>query len=314
MSGPPPTQRIIACIWDFDGTLIPGNQQEPLFAEYGVDPDAFWSEVEGLPEYHRARGEVISRDTAYLHHILTYVEAGIFPGLTNARLRELGARLVPSPGMPGFLEAARRHLADGFSAHGVSLEHYVVSNGIQEMIEGSPLAPYLDGIWANTFLEGAAPPGYQGEPDAGAAPGPIRRIGYSIDNTTKTRAVFEINKGVNRDPAIDVNAPLPEGERRVPLRHMVYVADGPSDVPVFSVLNQLGGRTLGVYTAGPRSNFRQVKDLREQGRIQGMAEADFRPGRAACRWLLDALDQIASGIVAARRAASPGASRPAGRG
>ena len=306
------TQTIIAFIWDFDRTLIPGNQQEPLFAEYGVDPDTFWAEVEKLPEYHRARGEVITRDAAYLHHILTYVEAGIFAGLTNAKLRELGARLVPSPGIPEFLDVARRHVASEYAAHALTVEHYVASNGIREMIEGSCIAPALDGIWANTFLERPAPPGYLERPAIDEKPQPISRIGYMIDNTTKTRAVFEISKGVNRNPAVDVNALMPDEQRRVPIRHMVYIGDGPSDVPVFSLLNQRGGKTLGVYTTRPRNNFRQVKDLQEQGRIQGMAEADFRPGQAAYLWLMDSLDQIASEIVEARRRAFSDIPNPPG--
>ena len=305
-------QTVIAFIWDFDRTLIPGNQQEPLFAEYGVDPDVFWAEVEKLPEYYRARGEVISRDAAYLHHLLTYVEAGVFTGLTNARLRELGGRLVPTPGIPEFLAATRRHVEQDFAGHGISVEHYVASTGIREMIEGSCIAPQLDGIWANTFLEVPAPPGYLGRLDIDHEPRPISRIGYMIDNTTKTRAVFEINKGVNRNPSIDVNARMSEEQRRVPIRHMVYIADGPSDVPVFSLLNQRGGKTLGVYTTEPRNNFRQVKDLQEQGRIQGMAEADFRPGKAAYLWLMDSLDQIASEIVEARHRAFSDIPNPPG--
>ena len=76
-----------------------------------------------------------------------------------------------------------------------------------------------------------------------------------IDNTSKTRAIFEINKG----PGIDVNARVAEEERRVPIRNMIYIADGPSDVPVFSVVTQLGGRTLGVYQKGAKSNFEGVK-------------------------------------------------------
>jgi len=306
------TQTIVAFIWDFDRTLIPGNQQEPLFAEYGVDPDVFWAEVEKLPDYYRARGEVISRDAAYLHHILTYVEAGIFAGLTNAKLRELGARLVPSPGIPEFLDATRRHVASEFAVHGITVEHYVASTGIREMIEGSCIAPLLDGIWANTFLENPAPPGYLGRLDIEEEPRPICRIGYMIDNTTKTRAVFEINKGVNRNPSIDVNARMSEEQRRVPIRNMIYIADGPSDVPVFSLLNQRGGKTLGVYTTEPRNNFRQVKDLQEQGRIQGLAEADFRPGKAAYLWLMDSLDQIVSEIVEARQRAFSDIPNPPG--
>jgi hypothetical protein len=295
-------QSVIAFIWDFDSTLIVGNQQEALFTAYGIDGEAFWAEVEALPAYHRERGEIISRDTAYLIHLLNYVEAGMFPGLDNARLRELGARLQPSPGIPEFLAASRRRLAENpaFSGCGLTVEHYAVSTGLRPMIEGSAVAPYLDGIWANTFLEHAAPPGYL----RGAAAPPrsrgISRQGLVIDGTTKTRAIFEINKGANADPRIDVNAPLPEDLRRVPFSQMIYVADGFSDVPAFALLNDRGGRTFGVHPAAPASRS-LVENLHEQGRIQGMAEADFRPGRAARRWLVAALDEIALGILAARR-------------
>jgi hypothetical protein len=308
------TQTVVAFIWDFDRTLIPGNQQEPLFEEYGVDADAFWAEVEGLPEFYRARGEVISRDTAYLLHILAYVEAGIFKDLDNAKLRELGGRLKPSPGIPEFLEATRRHVSSvpEYAAQGITVEHYAISTGIRPMVEGCCVAPHLDGIWANTFLEHTALPGYLSRLGVAPGAGPITRIGYLIDNTTKTRAVFEINKGANRNPGIDVNARMTEEQRRVPIRHMVYIADGPSDVPVFSVLNERGGRTFGVYQTGPRSNFRQVKDLQEQGRIQGMAEADFRPGEAAHLWLVDCLDQIAGEIVEARHRAFADIPNPPG--
>jgi hypothetical protein len=301
---PPPLygQPTIAFIWDFDRTLIPGNQQDPLFAAYGVDPERFWREVEGLTGFYRSRGIQIGRDSAYLLHILTYVEHGIFAGLTNARLRELGAGIEAAPGIPEFLEATRRHVAEHpeYSASGITVEHYAVSTGILPMIEGSSIAAHLDGIWANTFIEESAPPGYCDHLDIPSTEHPIRHIGSSIDNTTKTRALFEINKGVNRNPGIDVNALMAQEDRRVPFRHMIYIADGPSDVPSFSILNAQGGKTLGVYTTDPRNNFRQVKQLQDQGRIQGMAEADYREGRAAHLWLMDSLDQIAAEIVAAR--------------
>ena len=299
------TQTVIAFIWDFDRTLLPGNMQDPIFDEYGVDPGEFWSEVEGLVEYYAKRNILIARDTAYLNHMLTYVEHGLFPGLTNAKLRELGSRLTMAPGIPDFLETTTGHIAGvpECAAEGIRVVHYVVSTGLRPMIEGSPIAGHIDGIWANTFIETPAAPGYLTRLDVEEAPHPITHLGYVIDNTTKTRAVFEINKGVNTNPSIDVNARMSEDQRRVPIRNMIYIADGPSDVPVFSILNQRGGKTLGVYTTEPRNNFRQVKMLQEQGRIQGMAEADYRPGKAAHLWLMDSLDQIAAEIVADRHAA-----------
>jgi hypothetical protein len=302
----PPSQTVIAFIWDFDCTLIAGNQQEALFEEYGVDGDSFWAEVEALPAFHRERGEILSRDTAYLVHLLTYLEAGLFPGLDNARLRDLGARLRPSPGMPEFLAAAAAFPAEhpAFAAAGITVEHYAVSTGLRPMIEGSLIAPYLDGIWANTLLEHTAPPGYLGR--AAAALGRrIPRQGLVVDGTTKTRAIFEICKGTNRDPSIEVDAPMPEEQRRVPFSRMVYVADGFSDIPAFALLNDRGGRTFGVYPAGP-GNRSRAEGLHEQGRIQGMAEADFRPGRPAHLWLMDCLERIAGEILDARQTAPDG--------
>jgi hypothetical protein len=133
-----------------------------------------------------------------------------------------------------------------------------------------------------------------------------------IDNTAKTRAIFEINKGVNKNTTIDVNARMGQEQRRVPIRNMIYIADGPSDVPCFSIVNERGGKTLGVYTTEPKSNFRGVRDLQEQGRIQGMAEADFREAKAAYLWLMDSLDQIADGILDDRGRAFADIPRPPG--
>ena len=307
------TQTVIAFLWDFDRTLIPDNMQAPLFDEYGVDPAQFWREVEGLVAFHRDKGEHVAADMAYLLHILTYVEEGVFRGLTNAKLRELGGKLEPCPGMPEFLESTRERVQEipEFVREGITVEHYVVSTGLRPMIEGSSLAPHLDGIWANTLVEHTAPPGYLDRLPVGD-PGPIRHLSSTIDNTSKTRALFEINKGVNKNRELDVNARMSEGQRRVPLRNMIYIADGPSDVPVFSILNQSGGKTLGVYNLEPRDNHRQVRQLQEQGRIQGMAEADYRPGKAAYLWLVDSVEQIAYEIVENRRQAFASIPHPPG--
>jgi hypothetical protein len=308
------TQTVVAFLWDFDRTLIADNMQGPIFDEYDVDPVLFWQEVDGLVEYHAKRGEVLARDLAYLLHILSYVEAGAFPGLTNAKLRELGGKLEPCPGIPEFLEATRQKVMDvqAFAREGITVEHYIVSTGLRAMIEGSSIAPHVDGIWANTFVSANASPGYLERLQVDDARGPIKHLSYVIDNTSKTRPVFEINKGVNKNPQVDVNARMSEAQRRVPLRNMIYIADGPSDVPVFSILNQNGGKTLGVYTLEPRNNHKQVKQLSEQGRVQGMAEADSRPGKAAFLWLMDSLDQISSEIVEARRMAFAEIKNPPG--
>ena len=94
-------QTVIAVVWDFDKTLIPGYMQEPLFEHYGVDENAFWGEVSALPDKYRRGGvDLISTEILYLNHILDYVADGRFSGLTNAKLKKLGAQLAFYPGIP----------------------------------------------------------------------------------------------------------------------------------------------------------------------------------------------------------------------
>lgn len=308
------TQTVIAFIWDFDRTLIPDNMQGPIFEEYGVDEALFWREVDGLVDYHRAHDEILGRSLAYLIHILTYVEAGVFKGLSNAKLRELGKRLIPCPGIPEFFEETRQYVKDvpEYAKEDIAVEHFVVSTGLRPMIEGSVIAPHVDGIWANSFIESTAQPGFLDQLPVAGEGGEIKHLSDYVGHTSKTRALFEINKGVNVNPSVDVNARMSESQRRVPLRNMIYIADGPSDVPMFSILNKAGGRTLGVYNLEPRNNHKQVKQLQEQGRIQGMAEADYRAGKAAHLWLMDSLDQIALEIVENRRLALAAIKNPPG--
>jgi len=314
MPAPLYTQTVIAFIWDFDKTLIPSNMQDPIFAAYGVEPATFWAEVEGLVEYYARSGVIIQKDTAYLGHLLTYVREGIFGDLSNRKLKKLGAKLVPVPGMPDFMTAIRDRVAEipEFVREGITVEHYIVSTGLRPMIEGSVFGDKIDGLWANTFVEDVAEPGYMDRLPVRSGKGPITQLGYTIDNTSKARAIFEINKGVNRNPGLDVNARMSEDQRRVPIKNMIYIADGPSDVPVFSILNTAGGRTLGVYTLEPSNNHKNVKTLQEQGRIQGMAEADFRKDKPAYLWLMDSLEQIGFEIVEARRQAFSTIKNPPG--
>lgn len=300
-------QNVIAVIWDFDKTLIPGNMQKPLFRHFDIDETAFWEEVDGLETwYHNHGNPLISRDTLYLNHLLTYVQEGLMPGLSNALLRELGAEIEFYEGMPEFMGLMRKHIESDprFVEHQVHVEHYVVSTGLRQMILGSAVAPFVTDVWASEFTEQVAPPGYADGQDRLFAPeGEIRQLIYTIDNTTKTRAIFEINKGSNKNPGIDVNAKVAPEDRRVPFHNMIYIADGPSDVPVFSVVDSNGGRTYAVYRPGSMSEFRQANRLLEQDRIDAFGEADYTEGSHSAMWLTDAAEQIARRIVENREEA-----------
>ena len=300
-------QNVIAMIWDFDKTLIPGNMQGPLFRHFDIDQADFWSEVDGLEQFYRSHGStLIQRDHLYLNHILTYVREGRMPGLGNALLRELGTEIEFYTGMPDFLELARKTIESQprFAEHQIRLEHYVVSTGLRQMILGSAVASQLDGVWACEFTELVAPPGYGEVQDRLFSPeGEIQQLIYTIDNTSKTRAIFEINKGTNKNPSIDVNAKIAREDRRVPFQNMIYVADGPSDVPVFSIVNENGGRTYAVYQPGSERQFQQAARLLEQNRVDAFGEADYSEGSHTAMWLRHAAETIADRIVRDREEA-----------
>ena len=301
-------QNIIACIWDFDKTLSPGYMQAPIFEMYKVDPQKFWKEVEQLPSYYKKNGlDLISTDTLYLNHLLTYARQGTFKGLNNATLRKLGSHIELYEGLPDFFDKIKYFVSQNpeYAQHEIQVEHYIVSTGLRQMILGSRIAPHVDGVWGCEFVEDTPSPGYL---DGGKKTDPektkiISQIAYALDNTTKTRAVFEINKGSNKIPDIEVNAMIPDEDRRVPFQNMIYIADGPSDIPVFSLINRYGGRTFAVYRPGSNREFSQVNNLQKQKRVQSFGEANYTPGSQTSMWIENAVTEICSQIVINRERA-----------
>jgi len=296
-------QNVLAVVWDFDKTLISHYMQDPLFRAYGVDGPEFWAEVNALPALYRQRGVPVNPETIYLNHLLAYVRAGRFPGLTNARLRQLGGDLKFFPGVEELFRATRELVeAEPYRSFDLKVEHYIVSTGLAEVIRGSLVAPWIETVWGCELLEATFVPGPQGLVET-PAPGAVTEIAATIDNTTKTRALFEISKGVNKHPEVSVNQKMLEAERRVPLSHMIYVADGPSDVPAFSVVKKGGGKALAVYRAHDAESFNQARHLQEDQRVDHFAEADYRDGSNASMWILSNLQDMAEGVVEAHRRA-----------
>ena len=135
-------QNVVACVWDFDKTLIPAYMQSPLFLNYGVNEKNFWSEVNQLPLFYANRGLSVSSETIYLNHLLSYVKSGHFRGLTNHKLFELGNELEFCKGLPTFFsELANIPKEEPFVNQDFKLEHYIISTGLAPMIRGSLIAP-----------------------------------------------------------------------------------------------------------------------------------------------------------------------------
>ncbi len=307
-------------VWDCDKTLISSYMQEPLFRHFDVDGKKFWQEVNALKAYYGKQGISVNSDTSYLNHILTYVKAGIFKGLNNTLLHEFGKELKFYPGLPQFFGEVKSLINDDekYKAFDIRLEHYVVSTGFAETIRGSAIAPFVDGIYGCEFIESPAQPGYLESFESGDVPSAaagisnaatptaseISQIASALDNTSKTRYLFEINKGSNKYPeTIDVNSSIARESRRVPFENMIYIADGPSDVPAFSILNYNGGSTFAVYPKGDVKAFRQVDALRRDNRVQMFGEADYETASQSWLWLTEKVRAIADSIVERKQAA-----------
>lgn len=294
-------QNIVACVWDFDKTLIPGYMQTPLFRHFGVPEKQFWQEVNQLPDYYRRHGQRVASETVYLNHLLTYVRHGHLQGLNNRLLRDLGSQLSFYQGLPEFFQTLKETVRSRpeFIKHDIELEHYIISTGLAEMIRGSAIASQVENIYGCELVENPPPPGFMQQPELTLDPtqSEVNQIGVMVDNTIKTRFIFEINKGTNKNPGIDVNAKIAPEDRRVPMKNMIYIADGPSDVPVFSVVRRNGGQTYAVYETGNEAEFAQNDALLRSGRVDYFGRADYRPKSDTHMWIKTHVVQICERIV-----------------
>lgn len=281
--------NIIAIVWDFDKTLVDGYMQDPIFEKYNVVASEFWKEVNDLPEkYLKEQGVRVNPETIYLNQFIHYAKEGKFAGLNNKMLSEFGEKLKFYSGVPDIFQKTKALIEDNeiYKEYDIKVEHYIVSTGLKRIIEGSSVMPYVEHVWGCELIEDLDE---DGKPI-------ISEIGYTIDNTSKTRALFEINKGVYRHQGVEVNTKIPEEYRRVHFINMLYVADGPSDIPAFSVVNKNRGATFAIYPRGDAKALKQVEQMRLDGRINMYAEADYNEGTTAYMWICNKITEFAERI------------------
>ena len=273
--------------------------QTPLFEEYNVNDSDFWDEVNALPQKYKEKGILVNKDTIYLNHILEYVRDGRFKGLNNEKLKSYGPMQHFYPGAIDLIKFTNEFLQHSeysakYQEYNIKVENYVISTGMRKILEGTDLwkKKWVKGIWGCELIDEINPETQEAE---------LRDIGFTIDNTSKTRALFEINKGIPLHPEIDVNAKVQESSRRVKFNHMIYIADGPSDVPAFSVVKKFGGATFAVYPHGNQEALNQVEKLREDGRVDMYAEADYSEGTTAYMWITHKIEEFANQIYKEER-------------
>ncbi len=272
-------QNVIAVVYDYDRTLSPQSMhQDVIFPQMGVDADAFWAESDNLRDKLSYEDEL-----AWIRLLLENRE---FRELSNSDLREFGRHLRFFPGVPEVFDELGGFLGDErYARHGVAMEHYIVTSGLKEVLAGSELNGWVEAIFGCELDEDRE--------------GKVFWPKRVVSHTAKTQYLFRISKGTEYvDLSHDVNDHMPEEERRIPFRNMIYIGDGPTDVPCFAVLTQRGGIALAVYNPKVGRSFDTCMRLQEAKRVDGIAPADYEEGTHLRRLVEYHVGRMADRIVA----------------
>lgn len=278
-------EPIIAIILDFDDTLGPDTISF-LLTKYDINPKDFWEKI------NREVKKGWDPPQAYMNRILQYVQHGPMADLTKQRLQDLGRELPLFPGLPDALEEFKRHpwKLKEFKEAGIRLEFYIITGGLEEIIRGTPIAKYINGIFGCNF-----------EYDS-ATNLPIA-IKSTISFTEKTKYVFAINKGISEIVRVDpyrVNDAISPSERKISFRNMIYIGDGPSDIPCFSLIDKSEGVGIGV--CPPEGSFKKGYELAEGERTTiGPYTANYTKGSDMHKALEQAIISRCNDILLERR-------------
>lgn len=246
---------VLAICYDFDKTLTPDNMQAQGYIQsVGYDVDRFWEETDSLAHENGMDGNL-----AYMYKMVVEAEGNLV--LNRKALMDYGAKVKVFPGVEQWFDRIREYGKE----NGVIVEHYIISSGLQEMIEGTEMAKNgaFDRIYASSFYFN----------ERGLAKWPAQVVNY----TNKTQFLFRIEKGT-----LDVNDPgvndyYPPDQIRVPFRNMVYIGDSDTDIPCMKLVNVNGGHSIGVYNPETGRKEKVEKMFRDQ-RIRYYAPADYTNG------------------------------------
>ena len=264
----------VALIYDFDGTLAPGNMQEYDFIPaVGKSNLEFWHEANTLAEEQDA------------DQVLTYMarmlQAAQSKGLSLRReaFRESGRNVQFYKGV---IEWFKR-INDYGKGRGINILHYVNSSGLKEIIEGTAIAHEFKNIYACSYLYNVD----------GIAYWPAVAVNY----TNKTQFIFKINKGVESVfDTKDVNRFMEENKRPVPFSRMIYFGDGTTDIPCMRLVKNFGGHSIAVYNPENKNKRREMNALIRDNRVNYVCEADYTAGSEMDTLVKTIIDKIAADL------------------
>lgn len=247
---------VLAICYDFDKTLSPTDMQAQGYiqAVYGDDVPSFWKESNQMAEDNE-----MDTNLAYMYMMVRKAHGHIV--LTKKTLKEYGSKVTLFPGVEEWFQ----RIKDYGSEHNVIVEHYIISSGLKEMIEGTSAAKSgsFEKIYASSFM--------YDDDDVPIWPAQV------INYTNKTQFLFRIEKGVLDINDSGVNDYFPDEDIRVPFRNMVYIGDSDTDIPCMKLVNSYGGHSIGVFNNDTLDKTKVFKMFRDN-RIKFFAPADYTEG------------------------------------
>ena len=260
----------IALIYDFDGTLAPGKMQEYDFIPaVGKSNKEFWSEANTLAEEQDA--------DMVLTYMARMIQEAKSKGLSLRReaFQESGRKVSLYRGVKEWFGRINRYGEE----RGIRILHYINSSGLTEIIEGTEIAHEFRKIYACSFL-------YDVD---GIAYWPAVAVNY----TNKTQFIFKINKGVESVfDSTQVNRYIPEDDRPVPFKHMIYVGDGTTDIPCMRLVKNFGGHSIAVFNPAQRDARKHMATLIRDNRVNLVCPADYSEGGEMVRLVKTIIDKM----------------------
>jgi len=243
----------VAILYDFDNTLCTKDMQEYSFIpNLGMEAEEFWDECNDF-----AKSEKMDSILTCMYKMIDKSNSNHM-SIKRDDFARLGKEIEFFPGVEGWFDLINEF---GYKL-GLNIEHYIISSGLKEIIEGTSIAKEFDEIYACEYF-------YDHN---GVAIWPKMAINY----TNKTQFLFRINKGVfDVYNNCDLNKVIPEKERHTPFKNMIYLGDGMTDIPCMKLIKDRGGKSIAVYKKGHKN---KVDSLLVDNRVNFLSEADYQKG------------------------------------
>lgn len=261
---------IMAICYDFDRTLSPDDMQTfTLIPSFGIDKAEFWTQSN-----ETAKANLMDNNLSWMYQLVKYSKFKNRP-LRKSYFQEIGKDVELYNGVTTWFRKMNRYA----EKHRIQLEHYIISSGLKEIIEGSSIASYFKRIYASSFLY--------------SADGVAEWSAQAVNYTNKTQYIFRIAKGFLEEYDERVNDSMPEQSLRIPYDNIVYIGDSATDIPCMRLVKSKGGYSIGVFD--PQKNDKsKVYPLFNDGRISYFAPADYSSESDLSTYMKFIIDEIAA--------------------